>query len=395
MARIVVCSNVAADSVLYLARCVGAGSDGARVIHSLDEGKYRRLARGGMFGRIRLRMAMYLGYPCRLALGVITASRGTCFVVTSNTFFAPALAALLGRLRGVRVVHLLYDLFPDALEVAGVVPRGSLVSRLLGCVARLNLRWPDGVVYLGKRLRSHAEHRWGRARNGAVIDIATDVRLYPVVLPVADPGALRLHYGGQLGAMHDSDSLVAAMRRAAECGLLSGKCEVSFYISGSRAASFERALAGCPVSVRPTLTASEWRHLAAKMHIGLVTLGAGGGTVCLPSKTYAMMASGMAIIAICPLWSDLAELVLENSAGWVIDNAPGSDPAAPSTWADDSSSRTSGVSRQFVALLLHLAANRGEVEERRTNAYRAAHERYGVAAIQCDWAAFLARLDVK
>ena len=57
-------------------------------------------------------------------------------------------------------------------------------------------------------------------------------------------------------------------------------------------------------------------------HIGLVTLMPYSSTVCLPSKTYGMMASGLAILSISPVWSDLSKLIKKHNAGWIINNSP-------------------------------------------------------------------------
>jgi hypothetical protein len=240
-----------------------------------------------------LRFLMYIVYPLRLIWAVLRARPSSTFVVTSNTFFAPALVALFGLTRKAKVIHLLYDLFPDALEVSGALRRGGLRARILGRVARVNFRMPAAVVFLGDRLRSHASGRWGAPRCSAVIDISTDTRLYSPVCPSLDARPIRIHYGGQLGAMHDLEALAAAAHAAATDDRIGSQVAFSFAISGSGANRFRTLVGGCGIEVGATIQASDWRALAATMHVGLVTLSAGGATVCLPSKTYAMMARSL------------------------------------------------------------------------------------------------------
>ena len=78
---------------------------------------------------------------------------------------------------------------------------------------------------------------------------------------------------------------------------------------------------GLPVEVSPTVSSDQWRDDIRNFHVGLVSLSPGGASACLPSKTYAMMAGGLAVIGICPCWSDLARLINSIDAGWVVNNS--------------------------------------------------------------------------
>ena len=35
-----------------------------------------------------------------------------------------------------------------------------------------------------------------------------------------------------------------------------------------------------------------------------------------------MMAGGLSIVAICPIWSDLSSLITTNNCGWIVNNSP-------------------------------------------------------------------------
>lgn len=396
--RIFACSSVALDYFRFL--CESLATSATRVIEvaPVAEDHYRRTARGSRLTRLRLRLQMYLMYPLRLILATFQARRGDLFIVTSNTFFAPMLVAFLVRWRGVRVVHLLYDLFPDALEVSGSARTHGLLSRGLGAVTWANQHLTDGTVYLGDFLRDYAERRWGRTRRPGVVPIATDVRLYESGVPAATaPGPLVLHYGGQLGLMHDVDSLVASLLALSHAGLL-GQC-VSFegLVSGTRANVLKDALQGIQGAVvGGTLSSAAWRRHVEQCQIGIVTLSPGGATVCLPSKTYAMMAAGLAVIAVCPSWSDLARLVRETGAGWVIDNAAGREPLEGSDYlvACRSQRLSKDVANDFEGLVSRLVASPHEVLECRRKAWYAVRERFSPDQISQAWAEYLRMLSI-
>jgi hypothetical protein len=74
-----------------------------------------------------LRLKQYLVYPFKLIATCIASNfkkENAIFLVTTNTFFAPLLATFFNK----RVVHLVYDLFPEAMIHSGEVARGTVES---------------------------------------------------------------------------------------------------------------------------------------------------------------------------------------------------------------------------------------------------------------------------
>lgn len=391
--RIFACSSVALDYFRFLLDSLAASADEVIAVTALEEDTYRRASRGSWLSRLWLRSMMYLAYPLQVALATFRAAKGDLFVVTSNTFFAPSLVAMLVRWRGVRVVHLLYDLFPDAMEVAGRLRCDGLASRGLGLITQTNQHATDGTVYLGCFLRDYAERRWGRTRRPGVIPIATDVRLYDHSRPeTAASSPLTLHYGGQLGLMHDAESLLASLQLLAASGLLGSDVAFDGLVSGSRAAEFQAKLRGTAgISLGGTLSSAAWRRHVRTMQIGVVTLSPGGATVCLPSKAYAMMASGLAVVAVCPSWSDLAQLVEETGAGWVVNNAVTSDPLSVDDYlnACRATRAPADVASDFHDCIARLVSDPGEVAARRLNAWRAVRDRFSPDRISDAWTCYI------
>jgi len=372
---IVLSSSVCSDLVEGIAARIGPETE---ILSTISEARYRRWSSGGAAGRMGLRMLGVIGHPARLVCRVLQAPRGTVFVVTTNPFFAPALAVWAGRRRGQRVVHHVFDLYPDALEAAGAIPAGGWRSRLIGQFTRAAQRGCAGAVYLGAALQRHAERRHGRAATSAVIDVTADEALFgaPAETP---PGPLTLHYGGQLGRMHTAGPLAEAVRLL-RAEREAGQVRFDFRVGGANAAPL-LALAGEPgVTVGPVLPAGEWRVATGAMHIGLVSLTTKGATVCLPSKTYALLAAGMAVLAVAPAASDLAGLVESTGAGWVVDPGDASDAA------------TAKAGAEIAALVRRWLWDPVEVRDRRRAALAAARGRFGREETGRRWHQFLAEL---
>jgi len=319
--NIYIASNVGMDYFFFLQKILHNSECNVQAIYLISESDYRASAKSKGFKKIYLRLQMYILYPILLISKAIVSPRNSIFIVSSNTFYAPLLTKLSVFWKHTKVIHLLYDLYPDAIEVAGIIKQNGLLSKFIGTLSRNNFNLTDATVYLGDFLKLHAETRWTFPKRSFVIPISTDLTLYEKEFsPLPDTERIIIHYGGQIGHLHDASSLIECIKHVLASDL-NNKVDFNFYVSGAQAKFLEESLYGYPVKIKPAVNSNEWRKDIKNFHIGLVTLTPGGATVCLPSKTYGMMAGGLSILAICPLWSDLANLILENNAGWVINNA--------------------------------------------------------------------------
>lgn len=289
-------------------------------VYSLSEQDYRRLAAGGLLDKIWLRTQMYVLYPFKLFFVSFFVSRDDILLVTSNPFFSPLAAWLGSRRTKPLLVHWRCDLYPDALVVAGTIKAGGFVEYFIGLVQRSMNKTCDRLVSVGDYLRVHGEHRWGRAQETFYIDnVPSDEAAFSSELSQGTAG-LGFHYGGQLGYMHEPDSLLEFVKAAKH--LSDGTMRFDFRVSGAYRKRFEGGLSAIGLSLSGPIANAEWKILIRDFHVGLVSLSPGGATVSLPSKIYSMMAGGLAIVAVCPAWSDLAKIIQENKCGWVINNSP-------------------------------------------------------------------------
>ncbi len=388
------CSSARIDYFIYLGTCLSDVGE-VREIYSVDEEAYRSGARSRGLRRILFRMRLYVFYPLKLIRVCLTAPSASTFVVTSNTFYAPLMVAVLGRLKRHKVVHLLYDLFPDALIVAGKIKRDSFLSGILGKVFCWSQQFCHGTVYLGDFLADHAETLYKAARKRAVIDVSGDSTLFAEqVVPAASP--VVFHYGGQMGHMHDAENVIHAIRAVWSQPDMANQAQFSFYVSGAQSQKIHASFTNTSVEVVPAVSSEQWRVDIRAFHVGLVTLKPGGATVCLPSKSYSMMAGGLAILAICPPWSDLAKMVLAHDVGWVVSNSPYEE--APSFSDPEYLVRTTEtldsaiISERFAALVNHIVHHPEELDRKRRNASRAMRTHFDKKSLSSRWLAFMESL---
>lgn len=338
---------------------------GAEVRHryAVSSEEYRT-ARGRL-SRLRLRWRMYAGFfwACwRRARSCGASLR----VVTTNPFFAPAVVARGARGRGA-TIHLLYDLFPDALIHAGAVRADSWLAGICARSTRYALRECEATVFLGWRLQAHTEATYGPARRAEIIPVGADgapFRDHPPRAPAAAQPP-RILYCGQMGRMHEVDTVLGAL-----CEAEAAAFDWRFHANGASYARLRATLADGkgPIAARITLADplpdAEWVEAMQSAHIALVTMAPGAEKVVMPSKTYSALVAGQAVLAVCPRESDLADLVLEHDCGWVV--APG-DVAG------------------LRAVLREIAARPELLQAKRERAFEAGHAHYDCSVVAKQW----------
>lgn len=328
--------------------------------HAIDEFAYRR-CRVGIAGYwLRWKMYGQYAFLCWRAVR-LQRENISLRVVTTNPFYAPALAQYFSGGRGI-TINLLYDLYPDALEHAGVCRVGSRLSRFLAKSTQYALRECAATVFLGDHLRDHAESRYGFAQRSRVIPVGADTTPFkdkkPV--PLEEGQKLQLLYSGQLGRMHDTGTLVKFVKSG-----LPADVHLMMNASGSGYDELKRTLPVVPqCSYGGTLGHGEWTTAMARAQVALVTIAPGAENVVMPSKTYSALAAGQAIIAICSRNSDLADLVLRHDCGWVI------QPGEVETL------------RKVVQLA---STDRAQLQIKRENAYQVGHSVYSIDTVARQW----------
>ncbi len=343
--------------------------------YMISESDYRTSR--GTLERLWLRLRMFALFPTRLALHAMLARPGTILVVTSNPFFAPLVARLFAR-SSVTVVHLLYDLYPDALVYGGKLRNDSPICQLIDRVQRSMLRRCNANVLLGEHLLAHVRSRYGEPHNPVIIHVGADDETFaaPLEHKSTSEMPLRLLYCGNMGYMHDTATLGTALRSMASEDTMSS-LDFRFHASGRGYGQFREELAHSGgttadnIHLAGFLDAQSWSQEMCAADIALVTMKNGSEKVVMPSKTYSAMQAGQAILAIAPAESDLALLVNKHDCGWVI---------------------KPGDSQALEALLRSLPQRRDELRRKQENALQAACRHYSGAVVAGHWATLIAQL---
>jgi glycosyltransferase involved in cell wall biosynthesis len=262
-------------------------------------------------------------------------------VVSTNTFYAPLLATYLHP----NVVHLVYDLFPEAMIHSGKWREGTLKVRLVRWLTWQTLKRAQLNVFLGQRLQDYVESIHGAVPNAAIIAVGADQSLLGrrPKSRSQEPDAhgdvtgnlnskpepksyLTIFYCGNFGNMHDSETLFDCFRKKLEVRSQKfGGLAWRFHCSGPKRAALEAERAALPEDLQQQielgggLDQAAWVAAMEDADVALVTMVPGSETVVMPSKTYSAMMAGQAILAIAPEDSDLVDLIKAAHCGWWVE----------------------------------------------------------------------------
>lgn len=259
-------------------------------------------------------------------------------------------ALLIGRLRGMRVVALVQDLYPDVAVSLGSLRQHSPATRFLDYLSRLTLRRSDRIVVLGECMRERVVAKVGESRASRV-DVIHNWADGLAVKPLngeENPFSAEHHLGdkfvllfsGNLGKVNEFSTVLHAALH------LRDRTDIVFLFVGEGAKASEienfsqshglKNIRMLPYQPRETL-----RYSLAAGDASLVTLAEGLAGLSVPSKTYSILAAGRPVLFVGDARSSAARIVLENNCGAVVPSGESLRLAQIITdWASDKSKLT-------------------------------------------------------
>lgn len=311
-----------------------------------------------------LKLRQYLVYPVKLALTCIFSNfnkSNAVFLVTTNTFFAPLVATFFNS----RVVHLVYDLFPEAMIHSGKWQEGQLRVKFFRWLVGLTLKRSATNIFLGERLKKYVESIHGSLPNNQIIAVGADEASFSKFELLEDAELISVLYCGNFGNMHESKTLLDAWQSG-----INKSFQFIFHCFGPKRRDLElfqakhEAVLGGRFQINQGLSNQEWVKVMQSCQIALVTMSEGAQEVVMPSKTYSAMMAGQAILAVAPEDSDLVDLIKASNCGWWV---------APND------------SEGLKECLLTIQLDKELLLQKRQNAFRVAHDHYGQGCLAKQW----------
>jgi colanic acid biosynthesis glycosyl transferase WcaI len=250
------------------------------------------------------------------------------FCVTTP-FTLPYAAIFAARLRGAATALLIYDLYPEALERAGLIEPRSLTARLIRLANAVMFRSLDAIITIGRDVEPLLLAYKGVTREK--INFIPNWMLlsagYREVRPDNKFRAGRacqsiVGLSGNLGFTHDPNTVFEAAR------LLEDNTDIHLILSGwgvgwDELRPLQAAAKLKNVTLLDPVPQADLVELLSAADVWIIPYRRNIVGVSVPSRLYNLLAVGRAIIVAAEPHSEAALVVDEEAIGWVV---PPEDP---------------------------------------------------------------------
>lgn len=254
--------------------------------------------------------------------------RGDRLLVVTNPPTLPPLVGLIARWKRMDAHLLVHDVYPEVLAATGFLRIDSTAYRLLERFFSGTYRLYQSVIVLGRDMAEVVRDKVGPGQRITIIPNWGDVdEVQPVAR--ADNPFLRgnaidapciIQFSGNIGRTHDVETVLAAARR------LRDRADILFVFAGygGKTGMVSDAIAAGElpnVRLLPRQPRELLGPMLASATATIISFVEAMRGLSVPSRMYNVLSAGTPIIAIAEADSELALVVDEEKAGWVL--APG------------------------------------------------------------------------
>ncbi|MGY3343500.1 MULTISPECIES: glycosyltransferase family 4 protein [unclassified Bradyrhizobium] len=261
----------------------------------------------------------------RMFFSVLRRARsGDIVFCVTTPFTLPYTVLLAARLRGAKTMLLIYDLYPEALEAAGMVGANSLAVRLIRFANTLLFRRLDAIVVIGRDVPPLIEKY--RGVTSEQLRYIPNWALTPIGYRPTDPASrfrapdssrFIVGLSGNLGFTHDPATVFEAAR------LLRDRKDIHFILSGwgvGWATLNELYAKDCleNVTVLKPVPEDELVEFLSAADLWVIPYRRHIAGVSIPSRLYNILAIGRPVVVTSEANSEGALVLAEAAIGWVV-----------------------------------------------------------------------------
>jgi len=309
----------------------GTYNGGARLSRR-EEHKGIRIERAWTtsFGKrtLRGRLCDYLSFYVGATWKLMRVPRHDIVLVLTQPPLIGLIGLVVGRLRRMRVVALVQDIYPDVAVAVGAVRPDSFSTRFLDWLNRRSLQATDRIIVLSECMHDRITPKISAARAGRIDVIhnwADGRAIYPRAANENNrfpdehglQGRFVVMFSGNLGVVNEFRTVLEAAE------ILRARADIVFLFIGDgvRAGEIRRFIDEHRLEnilTMPYQPRAELRQSLIAGDAHLVTLAEGLAGLSVPSKTYAILAAGRPILFVGDANSSIAKLVDQNNCGAMV-----------------------------------------------------------------------------
>ena len=279
--------------------------------------------KGHLVGRLLDYFSFYLGASWKL----LRLPRHDIVMALTTPPLIGLVAVLIGKLRRMRVIALVQDIYPDVAVALGAIKKEGLVTRLLDRLNRFTLTHSHRVIVLGDCMRDRVLEKLGNNEAGR-LDVIHNWADGAQITPLGEEpnpflaeqqleSKFVVLFSGNLGHVNEFATVLEAARQ------LRDRDDIVFLFigEGARRTEIESFVAEYKLTNIRLLRYQKRESLRYSLAAGdvhLVTLAPGLAGLSVPSKTYAILAAARPFVFVGDLASAAARIACDNDCGAAI-----------------------------------------------------------------------------
>lgn len=252
--------------------------------------------------------------------------RNDRLLIVTNPPTLPPLLGLIARWKHMDAHLLVHDVYPEVLAATGFLRADSLAYRLLARAFAATFQLYGSIVVLGRDMMEVARAKLAGA--GRQITIIPNWGDTDEIVPVAhaDNPFLALNgidapciiqFSGNIGRTHDVHTVLEAAAR------LRDRADIRLVFAGygGKTGAVQDAIDGqglANVILVPRQPRAMLGAMLSSATATIISFVDGMLGLSVPSRMYNVMAAGVPVIALADPRSELAQVVVEEDAGWVV-----------------------------------------------------------------------------
>ncbi|MDT8759719.1 glycosyltransferase family 4 protein [Sphingomonas psychrotolerans] len=254
--------------------------------------------------------------------------RGDRLLIVTNPPTLPPLLGLIARWKRMDAHLLVHDVYPEVLAATGFLRVDSTGYRLLKRFFSATYRLYRSVIVLGRDMADVVRDKIAAGQRITIIPNWGDVDEVQPIARAANPflsanaidAPCVIQFSGNIGRTHDVETVLAAARR------LRDRADILFVFAGygGKTGVISDAIAAGElpnVRLLPRQPRELLGPMLASATATIISFVDAMRGLSVPSRMYNVLSAGTPIIAIAEADSELAMVVGEERAGWVL--APG------------------------------------------------------------------------
>ncbi len=279
----------------------------------------------------------------------------------------PFIIAVAAILKGAKYVPLIHDNYPELAIAAKKLRADSLIARLMRRFNKWLYSRACKIIVVGRDMKELVSKKLGSGHVSVAVipNWAETEDLEPK--PRAENGLLKelglsdtfvFLYAGNMGHPNDMESIVACAEKLKD----DERFHFLFLGAGAKRKWLETEAAAKGlknITLLAPLPRTEQNDFLNACDAAIISLVPGMWGVSMPSRTYNTLAVGKPVLALTEAGSELALVVEEERIGW---SAPPNDP------------------KKLLETIFTAYEQRGEFEEMRKRARKAALEKYSLSS---------------